>query len=311
MTGIYKITNNINGKIYIGQASHIASRWSEHLYRPFNKNDKTYDSHLYRAIRKYGIENFSFSIVEQCKQDQLDEKEVFWVDFYQSNNKALGYNLTAGGNGSRSRGIFLDADIANEIKHLLMNTNTKQWDIANQFNVKQAVVSYINHGRLWHDDNLSYPLRGETKSIHICIDCGQEISRGSTRCVQCSQRARRGDAAIPSLDELKEELLKNNGNFTEVGRHYNTSDNVVRGWCKKYNISYYSKDYAKPKNKDNNKKNTIFPIQQIDLCTKEVIATFSSAAEARRATGILHILDVCYGDRKSAGGFDWKQIKNE
>lgn len=309
MTGIYKITNDVNGKVYIGQAVSIASRWSEHMYRPFNENDETYDSHLYRAIRKYGIDKFSFSVVERCKKDQLDEREIFWVDFYQSNNKQFGYNLTAGGCGSKSRGIFLDADTANEIKYLLMTTNEKQWDIADRFNVKQAVVSYINHGILWRDENLSYPLREKIKNIHLCIDCGQEINRGSTRCVRCSQLARRRYANIPTKDELEEELLKNNGNFTEVSRRYNTSDNVIRGWCKQYNMSYYSKDYGNPKSKTNTDKNKIFPIQQIDMNTKEVIATFPSASAAHRDTGITHILDVCHGDRKSAGGFDWKQVK--
>lgn len=308
MTGIYKITNDVNGKIYIGQAVNIASRWGEHIYRPFNENDETYDSHLYRAIRKYGIDAFSFSIVEQCKKEKLDEREVFWISFYQSNNKKFGYNLTAGGNGAKARGIFLDVDTANEIKHLLMFTDIRQVDIADKFNIKQAVVSYINHGTLWCDETLSYPLRERLKNKNVCIDCGKEIGSGSIRCIECANHTKRS-IKIPPLDELTEELLKNNGNFTEVGKHYNTSDNVVRGWCKQYNISYYSKDYAKPKIKKDNDSHKIFPIQQIDLFTKEVVATFPSAEEARRATGITHILDVCHGHRKSAGGFGWKQIK--
>ena len=115
---------------------------------------------------------------------------------------------------------------------------------------------------------------------------------------------------MPPQNDLKEQLLKNNGNFAEVGRSYNVSDNVVRSWCKQYNMSYHSKDYKQSESRNNSDKHKIFPVQQIDPYTKEVVATFQSASEARRITGIAHILDVCNGHRKSAGGFDWKQLKN-
>lgn len=62
MTGIYKITNLVNGKMYIGQAVDIEERWIRHK-RDW-KIDKT--KVLYKAIRKYGIENFSFEIIEEC-----------------------------------------------------------------------------------------------------------------------------------------------------------------------------------------------------------------------------------------------------
>lgn len=59
-TGIYKIQNLINGKIYIGQSKNIEKRWLRHKTTAFNKNDHSYNLPLYRAIRKYGLENFSF-----------------------------------------------------------------------------------------------------------------------------------------------------------------------------------------------------------------------------------------------------------
>lgn len=65
MIGIYKITNNINGKVYIGQSIDINKRWKEHKYRSQIPN-KEYDKYLYRAFRKYGLENFTFEILEEC-----------------------------------------------------------------------------------------------------------------------------------------------------------------------------------------------------------------------------------------------------
>ena len=69
MTGIYKITNLINKKVYIGQALDIFHRWSKHSSAPTN-------SLIHQAIREYGIENFSFEIIEQCEKDVLAEMLV-------------------------------------------------------------------------------------------------------------------------------------------------------------------------------------------------------------------------------------------
>ena len=69
MIGIYKITNKINGKIYIGQSNDIKRRFLEHTYRDKLPIDI--------AIKKYGKENFSFEILEECPTEQLNEKETY------------------------------------------------------------------------------------------------------------------------------------------------------------------------------------------------------------------------------------------
>lgn len=73
-TGIYKIENLINHKCYIGQSVKIEQRWKNHKITAKNLNDKNYDNPLYRAIRKYGIENFSFEIIEECSVNELNNR---------------------------------------------------------------------------------------------------------------------------------------------------------------------------------------------------------------------------------------------
>lgn len=90
------IKNNINGKVYIGQSVDIKKRWREHRSAAYNLNSKDYDMVIYRAIRKYGLNNFSFSILETCKIEELNEKEKYWIQNYDSKNK--GYNVSLGGN---------------------------------------------------------------------------------------------------------------------------------------------------------------------------------------------------------------------
>ena len=72
MIGIYKITNKINGNAYIGQSVNIQLRFDSHRQRYLQENGKEYDKVLYRAMRKYGLENFSFEIVEECGENFLN-----------------------------------------------------------------------------------------------------------------------------------------------------------------------------------------------------------------------------------------------
>lgn len=94
MIGIYKIENRINGKIYIGQSIAIKTRWQQHKYEA---NTGESQAPFYLALRKYGIENFSFEVLEECPQELLNEKEIFWIAHYKSNDRNFGYNVLAGG----------------------------------------------------------------------------------------------------------------------------------------------------------------------------------------------------------------------
>lgn len=96
--GIYMITNMIDGKRYIGQSIHIRTRLKNHRCRSHYSGDKEYDKVFYRAIRKYGIENFSINILEECEKEKLNEREVYWIKFYDTYNN--GYNKTSGGNNN-------------------------------------------------------------------------------------------------------------------------------------------------------------------------------------------------------------------
>lgn len=88
MIGIYKITNKINGKQYIGQSINLEHRLNEHRRCEG-------DSYIHNAIKKYGLENFDFEIIELTSKELLNEREKFWIAYYDSYNK--GYNLTLGG----------------------------------------------------------------------------------------------------------------------------------------------------------------------------------------------------------------------
>lgn len=91
---IYKVTNKIDNKVYIGQTCRDPKkRWIEHYSRDINK-----DTYFHRALKKYGKDNFLWEVIEQCEDDVLNEREIYWIKYYDSyykNNK--GYNMTYGG----------------------------------------------------------------------------------------------------------------------------------------------------------------------------------------------------------------------
>lgn len=94
MIGIYKYTNKINGKIYIGQSVNIYKRKNYHEAPNSRKLERSY---FHRAIDKYGIENFDFEIVEECSKEELNEKEKLYIEKYNSFDRNNGYNRTTGG----------------------------------------------------------------------------------------------------------------------------------------------------------------------------------------------------------------------
>lgn len=96
MIGIYKVTNKINNKVYIGQSINIENRFQQHKNNCLNENLKDYNTKFYRALRKYGVENFTFEIIEELKdKEKLNEREKYWVSFYNSFKE--GYNSNTGG----------------------------------------------------------------------------------------------------------------------------------------------------------------------------------------------------------------------
>lgn len=91
--GIYKITNIKNNMCYIGQAKDIDKRWKEHMKCALGI-DTPVGVKLYQAMKAEGAHNFTFELLETCPAAQLNEKEKFYIDLYQS--KDFGYNSTLG-----------------------------------------------------------------------------------------------------------------------------------------------------------------------------------------------------------------------
>lgn len=139
MIGIYKIENTINGKIYVGQSSNIEQRWAAHK-SPYEQ-ERQKNKPLYQAFKKYGIKNFAFSVIEECSLDELDKKEKYWINYYNSLVHKNGYNIRCGGEGN---------DGENHPRHKL--TKEDIIDIRTRYNNKERCkeVEELYKDRIGH-----------------------------------------------------------------------------------------------------------------------------------------------------------------
>lgn len=170
---IYKYTNLINNKIYIGQTTQrLEDRDKKHLQQV---SDNTY---FHRALMKYGRKNFSLELVEDnISQDDLNGKEKYYIDLFESfYTTGKGYNLTQGGQwGSGTQKLTLSQ--SKEIKELILNSKLTFEEIGKQYGVTLYCISDINRGRSFYDSSFDYPLRPTPKrsvlneeKINLIID---------------------------------------------------------------------------------------------------------------------------------------------
>ena len=154
MSGIYMITNKLNNKKYIGQSKHIFKRWYEHYCESIQnrENDK---SIIHQAIQSDGIENFIFSIIELCEIRELNEREKFYISFYETSVINGGYNIASGGNvvdnvGENNPSSKLTEADVYYIREMYKNKKTKK-EVYNQFSNKISIHTFSDvwKGNTW------------------------------------------------------------------------------------------------------------------------------------------------------------------
>ena len=132
---IYLITNDLNDKVYIGQTvGSLKKRFNEHCY--FDSRNKNPESLDY-AIATLGSEHFNIRLLEICDRDALDEREKYWISYYDSYNK--GYNLTHGG---QKECYALNNEQIEALLNDYMNGLSLK-ELGNKYNICESTVSRI------------------------------------------------------------------------------------------------------------------------------------------------------------------------
>lgn len=291
---IYKVTNKINNKIYIGQTKNWKKRFAQHKNLGYgNEKNKL----LYKAIEKYGIKNFQFEVIEGPIEN-YNEREQYWIAYYHSYIKdseygdLKGYNMTPGGEtppihtGMNSPFLKHDTNDQLKVKELLNDTNLTLKEISEQTGYDISAIKRINYGIMWHDDNLDYPIRKPKLTK-------QEAN----------------DRALEIIYELK----YTNATQKEIAKKFNVSRSTVTminlGQNNKISEIEYPIRQIRKSNRIQGK-----PILMLDKNTEEILNEFANCTEAMNFLGAKQkesISSCARGVQKTAFGYKWRYKEKE
>lgn len=198
---LYKITNLINNKIYIGQSIHPNRRWVEHCYHA-NAKDDNLPIHL--AINKYGKENFLFEVLEWSEDYNKREEELI-----QKYNSLIpnGYNIL---NGSSNNPVMFEENhprntlptiIIDSIIEELKENKISDVELSKKYNTTTKIISDINHGITHKRENIDYPIR---------------IRKGRTGGLSLEQR-------LQIIEDLKNTTLS----YNKLAEKYKVSKSLI------------------------------------------------------------------------------------
>ena len=279
---IYKATNKINKKVYIGQTTQtLEERINQHNSHAYGHQ---YNYHFHNAIRKYGAENFEYEIIEDNIKDieTLNKREKYWIKYY--NSYYNGYNSTLGGEGSLKRDDELIIKLFNEGK------NTQEICEITGYNRATIYKSYkINN--LIEENN-------KRKSEKIKIRCSRPVEQYDLKgnfirlwssVSECGKFFGQ-ESFISAICRQEESTLSAYGFLFK----YADDPQDIQNWV---NRLVYKKNSGKAKKR----------IGQYDLNWK-LISIFESGADAAKALGKNDKSNICAAARKEkkAYGFYWK-----
>ena len=299
--GIYMIQNKVNNKIYIGQAVDIEERWKKHK-GALRSNRHNNHKHLQRAWNKYGEDNFEFTIICECDENQLNTMEEYYIFELESYDDRVGYNKTYGGGGCRAtKETKKKMSEARKGKTLSEETRKK--------------LSEINKGKIMSE---------ETRK-KISKNCGshrpevrKKISEAEKgRIFSEEHRKKIGEAHKGKT--LSEEHRKKLSESLK-GKHHSEETRMKISEAKKgENHHFYGKHFSlehKKRLSESHKgklgaecPNSI-PIVQ--LTTKgELVKVYAATQEAgRNGFTPSHINNCCKGKRKTHGGYKWMYLSD-
>lgn len=271
MAYIYKIENQINKKLYIGKTLYpIEHRWKQHQYNSTKKDFKNIP--LYNAIKKYGLNNFSISIVEEVKDvNILSQRQKYWIKYFNTYQK--GYNATLGGDGS----LIYNYD---EI-WLLWKKGLSIKEISKKIKCNDFVV--------------------RTVLDHHNITTQERKERGY---IDGNKQAKQ---AVEQLHIKTNQVLQEFSSLTEAAKMVHGDSSNISKVCRGKKQTYlgykwrYKGSPIKPKDFSSKK------INQIDLKTGKIIKTYNSISEAAKDIkgDASSLSKVCRGVQKTSKGYGW------
>ena len=273
---IYAIKNDINDKLYIGKTvTSLSNRWLHHKDAYLRE-----DWHLYRAMRKYGIEHFWIEEIEECLDKEINEREKYWIN--KTNAYHIGYNMTIGGDGRTA----LDRERIID----LWNDGYSTLEIANMIGNgwSSSIIEVLKQNNLYDKEEIK-----RRKTIDIA---NKQVD---SRIIQYNENAE----VVNIFGSPKEAEEKTGIHRKNIKTALGTGSGAG-GFL-------WGREGEAPPTPRKVKTGKVRRVEQIDLETGEVIAIFKNASDAARQTGASSstISAVCRGERNKHHGFKWRYIE--
>lgn len=284
MIGIYKIENLLNGKVYIGQSVNIEKRWQDHKNRA---KSHTASYTITNAMNKYGIDNFSFEVIEQCPIEELDSKEQYWIAYYDSYKN--GYNETIGGGGKKvdDRAVYQYDIYGNYIKQYKNIYEAHEAVGGSLITLRDALKGQQKtaQGYIWLYEKRDFIDDDTILNGVICfsLETGERLAIFPS----INKAAIETGDTPESIKSSCNNPEKNSGNY--IWRYYNSDNKNI---LKVSTITTHG---------------SFKMIDQYDL-QGNFLKTFLSIAEITNQLGIdrLTIYNCCNGKTKKSHGFQWR-----
>ena len=290
---IYSITNDINNKKYVGQTRvSVNTRFHSHL-NDFNNNDKCA---LHAAIQKYGANHFTVETLEECDDEILDEREIYWINKLDTYNK--GYNSTLGGQGKPLKYDY--KKVAEKYLELRSYKETAQFFNCSHIVVKEACT-------LYNIPDFSNHLSEETiKEMFDWLFNNNFNVPEAAKKFNCSTAAVYYNLKKYGINLKSEQDKYIISSYKKLGSISKTAK--ATGRCNKY-ISKVLKENNIPRISH---KITKQKIAQYDLSGK-LIKEYESMSEASRELNIdIRLISrVCNGKANTANGYKWEKIEDD
>ena len=270
MIGIYKITNKINGKIYIGQSWNVENRWEHH-------KRNTHNQHLLNAFTKYGINNFLFETIMffnngPFTQKYLDKFENYFIEQNDSMNSEKGYNKKGGGSCGK------------------LSEETKLKISENHIGVRPNEETKLK---------ISKTLTGKKQSEETKRKRGNKL-RGRERNPLIAEKAvetRRKNGSYAISEETRKKIGEKSKGRKRSPESIEKSNAAHRGIPLSEEHKQKLREY---KNKATGKKIICLETKEIFNCAYEVFVKYGFPKQNISAT--------CRGEQKTCGGFSWNYL---
>jgi group I intron endonuclease len=275
-SGIYCYRNKINNKKYIGQSVNLKAR-----KRCFGREYRYSGKLFQNAVKKYGKENFEYSVLTHCKKEELNYFEQFYISRLKTNNREYGYNLTSGGDSN----FFRSEEWKKNIRDSWSRERRKKKSD------ESTGEKNPNYGHKWNDEQKKHAsiLRKELAKKEFFKNHGFEISELESK--------------INEYISNKESVTKEN-----VAKYFHITQERLNSIIGS-NSEMKSKFIRKQKIAINKQKKLVV---QCDRLNHDVVLNiFPSLTEAVEKTGITSIHHCTHGVQENAGGYFWRFSKDD